>query len=751
MDVVGYTDRPSVRAGETVKFMVSSRRGKYRADIVRLIHGDRNPAGPGLKEEAFESGVNGEYEGREQVIRKGSCVVVPDNVLLRNVESVTIQAWIWPTTPEKGLQGIVTKWSGEESRGYGLFIDDEGYLCFRMGDGEGEISNVQTEVPLHRRIWYFVAASYDADSKTVVLSQEPVSPWPSDGLHNVTRWVSVESGPGATDAPLILGAFYGGTSEGRLLTEGHYNGKIDRPRIFDTGLYAADLSSLKRGAQPSSFEPNVLGDWEFSKDMVSSKVMDGSPNGHHGRMVNRPARALTGHNWRGGANAFPLRPEEYGAVHFHDDDLDDAGWDSDFEFTVPEGMKSGVYAAKLQAGEAVDHVPFFVRPETGAPTAPAALLIPTFSYMAYGDGRNTDETTGNFGDYFVPGFKYPVKPEDHYIVDNGLVSMYNSHTDGSGVCHSSWLRPIVNMRPGYYSVGLSRGQGSPHQLSADLHLVDWLEAKGHAYDVITDHDLHREGLALLKPYKVILTGSHPEYWSAQMLDAMDAYLRNSGRLMYLGGNGFYWVTALDPESGNAIEIRRWGGTQTWRAEPGETSISFTGEPGGIWRDRGRAPQRMLGIGFTSQGNDVNAPYRREAGSRDPRAAFIFEGIGEDELIGDFPSLVMEYGAAGFELDRMEPQFGTPPHTMHLATATGFSDSYQHVIEEVDQSDSKQGGSINPLVKADMVYLPYPRRGAVFSVGSISWCGSLSYNGYDNTVSRVTDNVLRRFSSGEALP
>ena len=751
MDVVGYTDRPSVKVGETVKFMVSSRRGTYRADIVRLIHGDPNPTGPGLREEVSESSVNGEYAGREQVITKGSYVVVPDNPLIRNPKSVCIQAWIWPTTPDKGLQGIVTKWSGAESRGYGLFINEEGCLSFRLGDGEGSIVEVSSEVPLHRWVWYFVAASFDADSKTVVLSQEPVPPWPDQGLHNVTRWISVASGPGPTNAPLIMAAYSNGTVDGKLQIAGYYNGKIDSPRLFDSGLYAADISSLRRGAQPSSFGGSLIGDWDFSKDIGSTRATDRSVHALHGRTVNRPAKGMTGHNWTGRDNAFPIRPEEYGAIHFHDDDLDDAGWDVDFEFTVPEGMKSGVYAARLQAGDAVDHVPFFVRPETGDPTAPAAFLVPTFSYMAYGNGQHTEDTAGNFSDYFVPGFEYPVKLEDHYIVDNGLISLYNSHTDGSGVCHSSWLRPIVNMRPGYYSVGLASGKGSPHQLSADLHLVDWLESEGHPYDVITDHDLHKDGLALLKSYKVIVTGSHPEYWSAAMLDAMETYLRDGGRLMYLGGNGFYWVTALDPESGHTIEIRRWGGTQTWRADAGETRISFTGEPGGIWRDRGRAPQRMLGIGFTSQGNDVNAPYSREPGSRDPRTAFIFEGVGDDELIGDFPSLVMDYGAAGFELDRMEPRFGTPPHTIHLATATGFSDSYQHVVEEVDQSTSKQGGTTNPMVKADMVYLRYPRDGAVFSVGSISWCGSLSYNEYDNTVSRVTGNVLRRFSLGEAVP
>ena len=36
--------------------------------------------------------------------------------------------------------------------------------------------------------------------------------------------------------------------------------------------------------------------------------------------------------------------------------------------------------------------------------------------------------------------------------------------------------------------------------------------------------------------------------------------------------------------------------------------------------------------------------------------------------------------------------------------------------------------------------------AVFAVGAISWCGSLSHNGYDNNVSRITANVLRKFMS-----
>ena len=87
----------------------------------------------------------------------------------------------------------------------------------------------------------------------------------------------------------------------------------------------------------------------------------------------------------------------------------------------------------------------------------------------------------------------------------------------------------------------------PRQLNADLHLLDWLDTAGFDYDVITDDELHHEGVELLAPYPVVLTGTHPEYWTAQMLKGMEAYQADGGRLMYLGGNGFYWITSFDPQ------------------------------------------------------------------------------------------------------------------------------------------------------------------------------------------------------------
>jgi N,N-dimethylformamidase len=49
-----------------------------------------------------------------------------------------------------------------------------------------------------------------------------------------------------------------------------------------------------------------------------------------------------------------------------------------------------------------------------------------------------------------------------------------------------------------------------------------------------------------------------------------------------------------------------------------------------------------------------------------------------------------------------------------------------------------------LLRADMTYVELPGGGAVFSVGSITFCGSLSHRSYDNAVSRILCNVLDRF-------
>ena len=163
--------------------------------------------------------------------------------------------------------------------------------------------------------------------------------------------------------------------------------------------------------------------------------------------------------------------------------------------------------------------------------------------------------------------------------------------------------------------------------------------------------------------------------------------------------------------------------------------------GGLWRRNGRAPQRLAGVGFISQGFDHCSYYRRLPAAADPRVAWMFDGI-DEELIGNFGFL--QGGAAGLEIDAVDARLGTPPHALVVARSENHSNIYELVAEEVLVPHGATDAIINPHIHADMTFFETPNGGAVFSTGSIAYAGSLSWNGFDNNVFRLTTNVLNRF-------
>jgi N,N-dimethylformamidase len=459
------------------------------------------------------------------------------------------------------------------------------------------------------------------------------------------------------DGPLLMAA------ADHDAPKAHFNGKLERPTLYDRALSAGELRSLADGEEPSG----AAACWDFAQEVSSSRIVDVGPNGVHGRLINTPARAMTGADWSGREMCFRHAPAEYGAIHFHEDDIDDCGWPTAFAWTVPDGTRSSVYALMLTAGEVEENVPFHVVPPAGKPTADIAVLASTFTYTIYANHARPEwdrdpEWRAAWRKQTADWGGYPHNPGDHR--EYGL-STYNYHTDGSGISIASWRRPMLNVRLGYltYPYEAIRASGLRH-FPADSHLNAWLEARGYDYDIITDWELHHEGVDLLKHYRVVLTGSHPEYHTREMIDALEAYRDGGGRLCYLGGNGFYWKVALSPEKDGVIEIRRGeGGIRAWAAEPGEYYNQFDGEYGGLWRRNGRPPQHLCGVGFTAQGDFVGSYYRKRPEAADPRVAWIFDGI-DAEIFGDHG--LSAHGAAGFELDRADKRLGTPGHALVIA-------------------------------------------------------------------------------------
>jgi N,N-dimethylformamidase len=531
-----------------------------------------------------------------------------------------------------------------------------------------------------------------------------------------------------TPAPLLLGARLAGEARE------HYNGKLEDPLLLAAAAAAPEAVTLDPLLPPAG----LLAGWDLSRGIDRLDIVDVGPHRLGGRLVNLPTRAVTGARWTGGEMCWRHAPREYAAIHFHDDDVHDAGWATDFDFTVPDDLPSGAYVMRLAAEGHADEVPFYVRPPRGRPGADVLFIASTYTYQAYANHAR-GSTDAAYRARVAAWGAYPHNPDDH--PDYGR-STYNRHRDGSGICYSSRLRPVLTFRPRYLTFLDARGSGLRHY-PADTHLLDWLEAQGIAYDVVTDEDVEAEGAALLAPYAAVLTSSHPEYHTARTLDAHAGYLAGGGRLAYLGGNGFYWRIATSPAVPGVIEVRRAeGGIRAWEAQPGEYYHALDGQYGGLWRRNGRPPQRLVAVGFSGQGLFEGSHYRRQPGADDPRAAFVMAGV-KDTVIGDFG--LSGGGAAGFELDRADSALGTPAGAVVVASSEGHGPSYVVVPEELlSHLATVSGEKPARLLRADMTYAELPGGGAVFAVGSITFCGSLSHDHYDNNVSRILRNVLDRF-------
>ena len=480
---------------------------------------------------------------------------------------------------------------------------------------------------------------------------------------------------------------------------------------------------------------------------IGNDVIDTGPNKLNSTGFNHPVRCMTGWNWSGKNDCFRLSPKEYGGIDFHPDAITDAGWDVTKTFTLPENLKSGVYAFRLRAGNGKglgeEYIVFFVRAKK--PKAKICFLVPTASYLAYANEKLSFEAqiiqpmTGQ------PPTITDIDVEQYKNPEFGL-STYDSFADGAGVCFTSYKRPILNMRPKYRTSGM----GITWQLPADLSIIGWLEHHyKDAYEIVTDEDLHKEGLDAIKPYNCVISGTHPEYTSEKMLDAMEDFVAEGGRFIYMGGNGFYWVVGFYDDQPWCMEVRKLdAGMRAWAAKPGEYYMQTTGERGGLWRMRGRAPQKFSGVGFIAEGFDTAEPYRKMPDAWHRTVSWITEGV-EGEIFGDHG---LAYGgAAGIELDRYDLTLGTPPHTKIVASSGGHSDNYVLVTEELLYAYAGLVGSLDYRIRADMTYFTAPNDGAVFCTGSIGYGQALPSNNFSNSASTVLKNVVDAFAKGGKLP
>jgi N,N-dimethylformamidase len=441
------------------------------------------------------------------------------------------------------------------------------------------------------------------------------------------------------------------------------------------------------------------------------------------RVHNNPTFCVRSVRWDGSSLDPRLSPSHYDAIHFHDTDMAGLDWPASFAIDIPPDARSGVYAIELVTADATERFPFFF--SAAEPRSKLLFVAPTATYLAYAD------------EYLPPHlYEWVGTDRGHeFARANNLRSLYDYHSDGSGVSLASTRRLKATLRDDY----LYPLCGAPHLLPVDLHFLRFAARHGITIDLATDHDLHQKGIDLLRRYRSVLTGSHPEYISVQMEEAYRRYVASAGYLIYLGGNGFAAAVAFRDD---LIELRR-GPAQpgrTWDGPLGEMPLALTNEPGGYLRDRGRGEFRLTGVGIALMGFSSALPFTRTAASREEAFAWLFDGVAS-ATFGD--SGIVLGGAAGYEVDSTNKLLGTPDGIVVLATASGFPDSY---VDDPGRwyEDGAPGREAHRL--AEMTYLPHASGGGVFSASSVCFLGALPGPDAQNDVGTITTNLLLHFST-----
>ena len=649
-----YLDRWWLAVGDSVSLMVSS---KAEAAVTARR----------LSERAADGGLWGDAEAALGVAEAsphrralGSYVRVAHSPEFA-LRALSIQAWLLPAPGLERLRGILANW--RDGRGYGLFLDEQGDLVLGVGGEEGSIL-IGTERRLEPGVWHFVAASLGRSGEAVVMHR-PVQRWPGDSAVVREAHCAVAPAP-PRDVDLLLGAFLA-SEAGDERVHGHLDGKIDRPKLFGRALSRSELDALGdpaagkvrwQAGRGAALGDAVVAAWDFGRDFATDRVADASPNGHHGRRHGLATRAVTGFNWRGGPWTTPRPHTSMAPFTFEPPPqrIRDGRWrcNSTCSRRAPTRSRSALVEA----------------PPRYRCWWPAAVWLPTFSYelhrqLSRGD-RGVDPAADRGAD------------------DAVLIS-----------ARTPWRGLLRNLP----------------LLSRDLDLLAFLDREVIAYRVICDHQVQQEAAAAFAGVEVALIGRQPAFASGAILDALEAYLGAGGALAYLGGGGFRWVCSPLQQDRGGLELRV-------APAPGESHHSSTGELGGTWRQRGRPPEGLLGVGHAGsmEGGDA-VSYRRTAASHAERFAPLFADIDGDSFSGWWPA------AARVPVDRCSPTDGTPLSATVLARAAAPSGD----------------------LSADMTWLEYEGGGGVFSVGSSAWISSLSdpHSYASRITSRVLSWLLRR--------
>ena len=369
--IIGYVDPLVVSAGSHIAVKVSCSKATYTSKVLRLGPGFDHPDAPPVEHQPVEAIPQQTHQGKLQYSRLGSFARIKqwNGSSLQGIDVWSLNFRCQATLPEGAghEQFLFSSLDNELSTGFAGLLDDTGHLRIRIGGANG-IQETSFTTKLVRNQWYALQIIIDCTTRKVKLQGQAKGRdlgERSVGLYEEHQVLELPKL--ASKKPLIIASDSGDHQlSSSPVQSSSFNGKIDGFRLETT----------------SNGTTNLLLDIDFSVLIPTDQIQDRSKNQCHGELINAPARAVTGYDWDASYNDWTRAPYGYAAIHFHDDDMDDAAWETDFETLIPTEIKSGCYGFLVDDGQSSDIIPFFVRPNLSASKAPpVALIIPTFTYI----------------------------------------------------------------------------------------------------------------------------------------------------------------------------------------------------------------------------------------------------------------------------------------------------------------------------------------------------------------------------------
>ena len=371
LPLVGYADPWSAAPGERcASWSAASGRRSARASCGWAPARPGRRAGLRRARRARGEG-DGEHPGRVQALRPGSYVEVEAAAGARPATPrFTACSLAVADLPGHGEQAVLGLGDDGE-HGFALLIGADGDLELRLGRATAGCSRRTGRAAAGSARGRFAACAVDPGAGTRALVQEPPRALagragdarPSSALLGAAR----RARPRAAAAGRLRRA-------GRARTQRQARGAAccspAPPRPTDAALAAGEppASSASPCSRPGTCRSSRPRAASSTPGRTAPRPLRQPPDARRHRPPLRRARRPTS------ARA----PDEYAAIMFHDDDLDDAGWEPDFELDRarrPARAASTRSASTPDEGERPQSRSSCAR-RAAQPRSPVALLLP---------------------------------------------------------------------------------------------------------------------------------------------------------------------------------------------------------------------------------------------------------------------------------------------------------------------------------------------------------------------------------------